>query len=199
MHAGLAVGLLVFCCLCDRKTQITKLRPQKEVSRIDSPPYLPGNVMFPLQHIAVYSPPQPSHLFIWLLWVRATWWLVTSSLSCIRGLERNTDSSLVLGHCHHPRGIFLWLQYTCIKLHTFERKMGHSVSHHPSNVLEGSSWVHLGHTDQIHACSQVSDKYPGICWYLRWYVVFPRNSSVLLIPKYPINLSKSICTQITGT
>ena len=57
MRAGLAVGLLVFCCLCDREIKTTKLRPQKEVPRIDSPPYLPGSVMFPLQHNALHSAP----------------------------------------------------------------------------------------------------------------------------------------------
>jgi hypothetical protein len=53
-----------------------------------------------------------------------------------KGAREEYSRSLEQGHCHHPKGFFLWLQYTCVMLHTFEQKTVHSVDHHPSNVLE---------------------------------------------------------------
>ena len=150
MCSGHAVGLLVFGYVSDRWTKVTKLMSQKEVPWIDPPPYLPGSVTFPLQHNALF----PSTTYCDSL---------SQVLRLNKGAREEYSRSLEQGHCHHPKGFFLWLQYTCVMLHTFEQKTAHSVDHHPSNVLECFSWDQLDRRDQIHACSQVSDTYPGIC------------------------------------
>jgi hypothetical protein len=66
---------------------------------------------------------------------------------------------------HKPMSLLsvVSLYCTCNVLHTFDQMMVHSMGHRPVNVPGDFSLVHLDHKDQIHACSQVFDKFPEMC------------------------------------